>query len=347
MAYLNVHSAREPDLDNQGMATTPKSRTMRPMLATEASTPPEDGGWAFEIKWDGVRALAHADGRGGLRIESRRGDDITVRYPELAALGETLEGHEAILDGEIVAFDEDGRPSFQRLQLRMGLTSPMSIQRRAPSCPVTYEIFDLLMLDGEPTLDRPYEERRRLLRGLELDGPSWQTPAHRLGDGGALLEAARARGLEGVVAKRVDSPYRPGRRSGEWIKVRNWRRQELVIGGWMPGEGGRSGLIGSLLVGYWDSTPNEARDLERPPLLVYAGGVGSGFTNDEIERLTRMLTARSRDETPFDVGGPKRPEARFCDPELVCEVQFSEWTHEGTLRQPSYKGLREDKDPKR
>ncbi|HEX2435922.1 MAG TPA: non-homologous end-joining DNA ligase [Solirubrobacterales bacterium] len=320
--------------------TTP---TLRPMLATEASTPPEDGGWAFEIKWDGVRALAHTDGEGGLRIESRRGEDITARYPELAGLGEALAGRRVILDGEIVTFD-DGRPSFQRLQLRMGLTSPMSIQRRAPTCPATYEIFDLLELDGEPTLELPYEERRRLLEELELDGPSWQTPAHRLGDGSVLLEAARARGLEGVVAKRLDSPYRPGRRTGEWVKVRNWRRQEFVVGGWMPGEGGRSGLMGSLLVGYWDSTPDEARGLERPPLLVYAGGVGSGFRNEEIERLTRMLTARSRDETPFDVGRPKRPGARFCDPELVCEVQFSEWTHEGTLRQPSYKGLREDKD---
>jgi bifunctional non-homologous end joining protein LigD len=316
------------------------------MLATEASTPPEDGGWAFEIKWDGVRALAHTDGEGGLRIESRRGEDITARYPELAGLGEALARRRVILDGEIVAFDDDRRPSFQRLQLRMGLTSPMSIQRRAPTCPVTYEIFDLLELDGEPTLELPYEERRRLLEELELDGPSWQTPAHRLGGGSALLEAARARGLEGVVAKRLDSPYRPGRRTGEWVKVRNWRRQEFVVGGWMPGEGGRSGLMGSLLVGYWDSTPDEARGLERPPLLVYAGGVGSGFRNEEIERLTPMLTARSRDETPFDVGRPKRPGARFCDPELVCEVQFSEWTHEGTLRQPSYKGLREDKDPR-
>ena len=315
-----------------------------PMLAIEAPQPPDGGGWAFEIKWDGVRALAHADGAGGLRIESRRGEDITARYPELAGLAEALAGHQAILDGEIVAFDENGRPSFQRLQLRMGLTSPMSIQRRSRACPVTYEVFDLLELDGELTLDLPYEERRRLLQGLALDGPSWQTPRHRVGDGEALLAAARERGLEGVVAKRLDSPYRPGRRSGEWVKVRNWRRQEFVIGGWMPGEGGRSGRMGSLLVGYWDSTPAEARELERPPLLVYAGGVGSGFTDDEIERLTRMLTARTRDETPFDVGKPKRAGPRFCDPDLVCEVQFSEWTHEGTLRQPSYKGLREDKD---
>jgi bifunctional non-homologous end joining protein LigD len=316
------------------------------MLAKEESRPPAGEGWAFEIKWDGVRALAHSDGVGGLRIESRRGEDITARYPELAGLGEALAGHRVVLDGEIVAFDDQDRPSFQRLQLRMGLTSALSIQRRVPKTPVTFVIFDLLQLDDRATLELPYEERRRLLGELELDGPHWQTPSHHLGEGGALLEAARERGLEGVVAKRLESPYRPGRRSGEWVKVRNWRRQEFVIGGWMPGEGGRSGRMGSLLVGYYDSTPDEARGLERPPLLIYAGGVGSGFTNDEVERLTRMLTARSRDQSPFDVGVPKRPGARFCDPELICAVQFSEWTHEGTLRQPSYKGLREDGDPR-
>jgi bifunctional non-homologous end joining protein LigD len=319
---------------------------LRPMLAIESTRPPGDEGWGFEIKWDGVRALAHSDGDGGLRIESRRGEDITARYPELTALGVALDGHQAVLDGEIVAFDENDRPSFQRLQLRMGLTSELTIQRRVPQTPVTYVAFDLLYLDGRPTLELPYLERRRFLEGLALDGPHWQTPAHHVGEGEALLEAARARDLEGVVAKRLDSPYRPGRRSGEWIKVRNWRRQEFVIGGFMPGEGGRSGRVGSLLVGYHDSTPSEAQSLERPPLLIYSGGVGSGFTNDEIERLTRMLTARSRETTPFDVGAPKRPGARFCEPELVCEVQFSEWTHEGTLRQPSYKGLRDDKDPR-
>jgi bifunctional non-homologous end joining protein LigD len=316
------------------------------MFAKEATRPPDGGGWGFAITWAGVRALAHSDGEGGVRIESRRGDDITARYPELTGLGDALDGHRAVIDGEIVAFDENERPSFQRLQLRMGLTDALSVQRRAPHTPVTFIAFDLLELDGRSTLELAYEERRRLLAGLELDGPSWQTPRHHVGEGEALLEAARARGLEGVVAKRLDSPYRPGRRSDDWIKVRNWRRQEFVVGAWMPGEGGRSGRVGSLLVGYYDSTPDEERDLGRPPLLIYAGGVGSGFTNEEIERLTRMLTARARLDSPFDVGAPKRPGARFCEPELVCEVKFTEWTHEGTLRQPVYLGLREDKDPR-
>ena len=316
------------------------------MLAREADAPPNDGGWAFEIKWDGVRALAGSEGDGRLRIESRRGDDISARYPELAGLGEALAPHRALLDGEIVAFDEAGRPSFQRLQLRMGLTDAISIQRRVPQTPVTYVAFDLLELDGESTLELPYRERRALLEGLELEGASWQTPSYHVGEGEALLELARRRGLEGVVAKRLDSPYRPGRRTGDWVKVRNWRRQELVIGGWMPGEGGRGGRVGSLLVGYYDSTSEEARDLDRTPLLVYAGGVGSGFTNDEIDRLTRLLSARARSDSPFDVGAPKRAGARFCEPELVCEARFTEWTDEGTLRQPVYVGLRDDKNPR-
>ena len=327
-------------------STGPTPIDLRPMLAKEAGRPPEGEGWGFEIKWDGVRALAHSDGQGGVRIESRRGDDITARYPELTGLGDALDGHRAVIDGEIVAFDENERPSFQRLQLRMGLTDDLSVQRRAPQTPVTYIAFDLLHLDGRSTLELAYEERRRLLAGLELDGPNWQTPRHHVGEGEALLAAARARGLEGVVAKRLDSPYRPGRRSGDWIKVRNWRQQEFVVGGWMPGEGVRSGHVGSLLVGYYDSTPEEERDLQRPPLLIYAGGVGSGFTNEEVDRLTRMLAARVRADSPFDVGAPKRRGARFCEPELVCEVKFTEWTHEGTLRQPVYKGLRDDKDPR-
>lgn len=323
-------------------AAEPMPRHLRPMLARMTDRPPEGDGWGFEIKWDGVRALAHIDE--GLRIESRSLEDITRRYPELAGLTDNLAGRRAILDGEIVALDEEERPSFQRLQARMGLTSAASIERRARHTPVTYMVFDLLYLDDRATMELPYEQRRSMLDELEVAGSSWQSPSHHVGEGAALLEAARSRNLEGVVAKRLDSPYRPGRRSPDWLKVRIRNRQELVIGGWMPGEGARSGKMGSLLVGYYDSTPEEARHLERPPLLVYAGGVGSGFAEREIERLTRMLTARSADQSPFEVGGPKRSGARFCEPDLVCEVEFTEWTNEGTLRQPVYKGLREDKD---
>jgi bifunctional non-homologous end joining protein LigD len=313
------------------------------MLARSAARPPSDDGWAFEIKWDGVRALAYVDDR--LRLESRTGEDITRRYPELEGLATDV-GSPAILDGEIVALDEHGRPSFQRLQARMGLTSPRQVELRAREVPATYMVFDVLYRDDRLTVELPYEERRELLADLELDGPSWQAPAHHLGHGAALLEATREQNLEGVVAKRLGSVYRPGRRTSDWLKVRNLRSQELVIGGWMPGEGGRSGQMGSLLVGYWDSTPEESGRLGRSPLLVFAGGVGTGFTQNELERLTRMLTERSRDESPFGAGGPKRRGARWCEPELVCEVEFREWTRDGTLRAPAYKGLREDKDPR-
>jgi bifunctional non-homologous end joining protein LigD len=315
---------------------------LRPMLARSADRPPRDEDeWAYEIKWDGIRALAYVDDE--LRLESRSGEDITKRYPELDGIADEL-GRPAILDGEIVACDAEGRPSFQRLQSRMGVTSPAVIKRRSADTPVNFMAFDVLYLDDELTLDLPYERRRDLLAGLDLDGGRWQAPRHHLGEGAALLEATRERELEGVVAKRLGSVYRPGRRTHDWLKLRNTRRQEFVIGGWMPGEGGRSGSVGSLLVGYYDSTPDEAERLGRAPMLVFAGGVGTGFTQDELARLTRMLKARARLSSPFAVGTPRRRGARWCEPELVCEVEFREWTREGTLRAPSYKGLRDDKD---
>jgi bifunctional non-homologous end joining protein LigD len=315
---------------------------LSPMLARTAAKPPrDDDGWAFEIKWDGIRALAYVGD--GLKLESRSGEDITRRYPELAGIAEEL-GRPAILDGEIVACDSEGHPSFQALQSRMGVTSAAVIKRRAVETPVNFMAFDVLYLDGELTIDRPYEERRELLAGLGLDGGRWQAPRHHLGEGAALLEATRERELEGVVAKRLGSVYRPGRRTHDWLKLRNTRRQEFVIGGWVPGEGGRSGSVGSLLVGYRDSTPDEAERLGRQQLFVYAGGVGTGFTQDELARLTRMLKARARLSSPFDAGTPRKRGARWCEPELVCEVEFREWTREGTLRAPSYKGLRDDKD---
>ena len=167
----------------------------------------------------------------------------------------------------------------------MGLTTESTIRARAAETPATYVAFDLLWLDGESLLAEPYERRRELLAGLEFDGPSWQAPAHHVGDGARLWEAVRAQGLEGIVAKRLQSPYRPGQRSREWLKVRYRRGQELVIGGWMPGEGSRGGRVGSLLVGHWDATPEEAKSLGRPQRLVYAGGVGTGFTQEMLDRL--------------------------------------------------------------
>ncbi len=317
--------------------------SLKPMLARSADRPPHGDGWAYEIKWDGVRALAYVDD--GLRIESRRGEDVTARYPELAGLAEATGGRPAILDGEIVAFDAEGRPGFQLLQRRMGLTSEATARRRAAETPVTYVAFDLLHLADRPTIALPYAERRALLERLEIDGDHWRTPAYHLGDGAELLAAARERGLEGLVAKRLDSPYRPGRRSGEWLKLALRRRVELVIGGWTIGEGARGASFGALLVGYWDRDPGEAAPRGGQRRLVYAGRVGSGFTDVALPEIAARLAELRRERNPFDREPPGGLEVAYCEPRLVCEVEFKEWTDEGTLRAPSFKGLRDDLDP--
>jgi bifunctional non-homologous end joining protein LigD len=320
---------------------------LEPMLAKNRALPESDSGdWAFEIKWDGIRALGYAD-HGRWTMLSRRGEDVTARYPELAPIAEELSEHAAVLDGEVVALDEEGRPRFQLIQSRMGLTSPGMIQARVAQQPVDYVIFDLLHLDGHCVRDLPYARRRELLDELGLDGPRWRTPRYRHGGGASLLEAARLQGLEGIVAKRCDSPYRAGRRSGEWIKERVWRGQEFVIGGYIPGEGRRSNRVGSLLVGYYDRAASELGKGETQKLH-FAGGVGSGLTEELIDRLTRELGGLVRPSSPFDVGAPSGPKARFavwCQPELVCEVNWTEWTQDETLRQPAFKGMRADKDP--
>jgi bifunctional non-homologous end joining protein LigD len=314
--------------------------TLEPMLAqaTRSGAPlPEGEEWAYEIKWDGIRALYYAEG-GTARMTNRKGEQITGRYPELEPLAAALGEHSAVLDGEVVALDDAGRPSFQLIQRRMTLTDPGRVKQRMVDTPVRYIAFDVLHLDGKSTRELPYTERRALLDSLGLDGETWATPRSHDGPGSHLLEAARQQGLEGVVAKRRDSPYRPGKRTGEWVKLRIWQQQEFVIGGWLPGEGSRSGRVGSVLVGHYDGDR-----------LLYAGGVGSGLKQADIDFLTNELKARERPESPFAVGGPtgaRGRQARWAEPELVCEVSWSEWTQEGTLRQPAFKGMRTDKDPR-
>jgi bifunctional non-homologous end joining protein LigD len=319
------------------------------MLAKPGEVPESDSDeWAYEIKWDGIRALGYAD-QGRWYMLSRRLEDVSGRYPELEPIAEALGKHSAIVDGEVVALDEEGRPRFQLIQSRMGLTSPGMIQARVKQQPVDYVVFDLLHLDGRCVRDMPYVQRRELLEGLGLDGPRWRTPRYRLGGGGDLLEAARRQGLEGIVAKRCDSPYRPGKRTGEWIKTRVWRRQEFVIGGYIPGEGSRAKRVGSVLVGYYDKRRSELGKRKKAQQLHFAGGVGSGLNEKQIDFLTKELRKRERDDSPFDVGHPGGPKAKlavWCEPELVCEVSWTEWTNEGTLRQPAFKGLRDDKDPR-
>jgi bifunctional non-homologous end joining protein LigD len=318
------------------------------MLAKVADLPQaDDEGWAYEIKWDGIRALGYADD-GRWRMQSRRLEDVTARYPELEPIADQLAGRSAVLDGEVVALDDEGRPRFQLVQRRMGLTSAAAVKQRAAETPVDFIVFDLLHLDGRSTRGLSYLERRELLAGLGLDGPRWRVPAHRLGGGAELLEAARLQGLEGVVAKRCESPYRPGKRGGDWIKARVWQRQEFVIGGHIPGEGSRLDRVGSLLVGYYDRRASELKKGEAQA-LTFAGGVGSGLKQADIDFLTAELAKRRRPDSPFDAGAPRGPKAKlavWCEPELVCEVSWTEFTQEGTLRQPAFKGMRDDKDPR-
>ena len=304
-----------------------------PMLARiGADPPPDEERWSFEVKWDGVRAIAYAK-PGRLRLESRNLNEITAAYPEVRGLLGDLGMREAVLDGEIVAFDEAGRPSFERLQRRMHVASDAVIRRRTADTPVVYAIFDLLYLDGHSLMALPYTERRAALEALELSGPAWRVPGAHAGAGARLLAATREQGLEGVVAKRLDSRYEPGRRTGAWIKVKNTRRQELVIAGWLPGEGRRSDRIGALLVGYFDG--HELR---------YAGRVGTGFTDQTLDQLSDRLAPLRRERSPF-TAAPRLPRnAVFVGPEVVAEIEFIEWTQDGVLRAPSFKGLRDDVD---
>ena len=308
----------------------PLPERLSPMLARAGELPREDAAWAYEVKWDGIRALAYSQ-PGRLRLESRNFNDITARYPELRTLNRALSSHEVLLDGEIVAFDDAGRPSFERLQQRMNLTGESAIRRRARDLPVVYVIFDLLHLDGHPLLELPYTQRRERLQNLALDGPHWQTPAHHVGHGAALLEAVRAKGLEGIVAKQLESRYEPGRRSAGWLKIKAVRRQEVVIGGWLPGAGRRRDRVGALLMGWFDDDE-----------LRFAGKVGTGFTERELDRLAGLLAPLERPTSPFSGRQPQRG-AIFTEPQLVAEIEFTEWTAEGMLRHPSYKGLRDDK----
>jgi bifunctional non-homologous end joining protein LigD len=305
-----------------------------PMLA-RLSTPPgaDDESWAYEVKWDGVRAIARSE-PGRLHLVSRNGNDVTAAYPELRALNRALGSRSAMLDGEIIAFDADGRPSFEALQPRMHQRGESAVRRLMRSTPVTYAIFDLLWLDGHSLMDLPYAERRARLEELHLNGEHWRTPPYHsgAGEGEALLDATREQGLEGVVAKRLDSRYMPDGREGAWLKLKHHRRQEAVIGGWSEGRGARAARIGALDLGVYDQTG----------ALRYAGQVGTGFDEAELDRLAGLLSPLEQDESPFTGRQPPR-DTRFVAPELVCEVEFSDWTQAGQLRQASYRGLREDK----
>ena len=334
--YALFRTGAEPDwmihrMDPPDEERDPYPEGIVPMLAKPARLPADDDGWAAEVKWDGVRAIAYCL-PGRLRLETRNLNEVTAQYPEVRRLSRQLGARDAVLDGELVAFDDDGRPSFERLQQRIHQTSEPIVRRRMKSHPVTYVVFDLLYLDGHDLMAEPYEERRARLAALELDGDSWQAPSHSTGQAAELLAASAEHGLEGIVMKRLDSRYAPGKRNGSWLKVKNVGRQEFVIGGWVPGAGRRASRVGSILLGYHDEDGE----------LRYAGKVGTGFSERTLKELGERFAELEREDSPFPAGGPPR-NARFVEPALVAEIEYRELTGEGMVRHGAFKGLRDDK----
>jgi bifunctional non-homologous end joining protein LigD len=305
------------------------------MLALAGSLPTNDAGWAYEFKWDGVRAIVYVEG-GRVRALSRNDKDLSESFPELRQLGEFLGSRSAVLDGEIVAFDDDGRPSFGLLQQRLHLGSAALIARRAKEVPASFLAFDLLYFEGHSCIGLPYDDRRKLLEKLDLVGDTFATPPSiRDHNGAEVLAISKEQGLEGVVAKRRDSPYSAGQRSGSWLKVKNLRTQEVVIGGWTTGKGERSGSLGALLLGIPDGTK-----------LSYVGKVGTGFSARARSELLEALEPLATRSSPFTerLSGAETALAHFVQAKIVGEVQYGEWTGDGHLRHPSWRGLRLDKN---
>jgi bifunctional non-homologous end joining protein LigD len=288
-----------------------------PMKAAIGALPPhsQDGEWAYEIKWDGYRTLAFTDG-GSLRLQSSNSIDVTAKYPELTPLADAVNATGAILDGELVVLDPNGRPSFEMLQRH--------------ETQVAFYAFDVLQIDGTDTIALPYEHRRALLAQLLEPGPNWLVPAHQVGDGATLLAFTAERGLEGVMAKRLGSPYQPGKRTPNWRKVKNRVQVDVVICGFNEGTGNRSGTFGALLVG---------REIDGA--LRFAGGVGTGFTQQMLEHLRELLRSMVTTECPFAKVPPRAATgvATWVRPELRARIEIAEFTNEGLVRHASFLSL--------
>ena len=301
-----------------------RRRSYKPMLATLAKDVPKGKDWLYEAKWDGYRAIVDVFG-GNATLTSRNGNDLTTRFDTVRrALERSVKTPDCVLDGEVCALDEQGRATFSAMQQGKARTQ------------YVFVAFDLLEVEGDLQIDLPLTERRKRLKKLLDLRNRGVLFSESFDDGEALLEAARQQQLEGIVAKRRDSRYQPGRRGAEWLKIKTHGRQEFVIAGYTKGQGRRSGRFGALILGY-------GQDGE----FVYAGNVGTGFTDDEIDRLLAKLKPLERKDPPFETV-PKMPKVRkdaiaWVEPKLVAEVEFVEWTHDGRLRAPSYQGLREDK----
>ncbi len=286
-----------------------------PMKAAIGTLPSDDDKWAYEIKWDGYRTLAFVDA-GQTRLQSSNLLDVTHKYGELAELAGSVNAKSAIIDGELVVLDAEGRPSFELMQQH--------------ATQVAYYVFDVLSVDGHDTIALPYEQRRELVTGLLESGPNWMVPAHRVGDGAALVAATIERGLEGVMAKRLGSTYVPGKRTPNWRKVKNRRTVHVVIGGYTPGIGNRGTTFGALLVGVFE-----------PDGLRFAGGVGTGFNQRTLSDLSARFRSLRSDSCPF-VSLPPREYSRdaiWVRPELHASVEIAEFTNEGYVRHSSFTGL--------
>jgi bifunctional non-homologous end joining protein LigD len=324
-----IHRMDPPRADYQSLP-----ERIKPMLASPGQLPAEDDRWAFEVKWDGVRAISFVDG-GRVRMQSRNDKDLTAAFPEFRELGEFLGARQCALDGEIVVMGEAGIPDFGRLQHRLHVGNANAIKRLVESSPASYVVFDLLHLEGRSLMSLVYDERRRQLEDLHLTGHSFTTAdAYRGVKGAEILKATRDAGLEGVVTKRRDSTYVPGARTDAWVKVKNLRSQEVVIGGWTDGAGNREGSLGALLMG-----------IPADQGLRYVGKVGTGFSEQDREELLTLLRPLSRRSSPFVPPTDVVERApHFVRPKHVGEVRFTEWTSAGRLRHPAWRGLRSDKD---
>ena len=294
------------------------------MKAVAGGLPISDDGWAYEVKWDGYRTIAWVAG-GSLMLQSSNLIDVTAKWPSLSSLAQHVNAEGVVLDGEVACFDEQGRTRFEWLQ--------------QGTKPVTFVIFDVLAVNGQETMGLPYEQRRTLLSSLVEPGGPWIVPDYvtGTGKGAELSELTRAAGAEGIMAKRLDSIYVPGKRATTWRKIKHRHEQEFVIGGFTVGTGARESTFGSLTLGYYEGDE-----------LRFAGTAGSGLNQATLDKLFRWMKAHPLTACPFTPRPPRETvrESIWCEPLLVAQCAFAEWTEEGVMRHPVFLGLRDDKDPR-